>query len=180
MTSVKLSKLTAVILAALLMLALFITPALAESDGATAEADIVAADAADTAEADDEADAADAADADDDAEQDVADDETDDETDDDEDEKSFNWDLWISVGIIVAAVLVFFGFYLFSAKWRAKVQQFIREYKSELKKVVWSPWSDVKKNTVVVLVLSLGTALLIGVLDVIFSKGINALGSLIK
>lgn len=151
MTSAKLFRLTAVILAAVLMLVLFITPAFAEADGAAAD---VAADVAASAG------------------------DTDAKTD--KEEKAFNWDLWISVGIIAALIITFFAFYIFSEKWRGKVKQFFRDYKSELKKVVWSPWSDVKKNTVVVLVLSLGTALLIGVLDVIFSKGIHALGSLIK
>jgi preprotein translocase subunit SecE len=93
--------------------------------------------------------------------------------------KDFNWDLWISVGVIGLAIVVLLCLYAFSKKFRERVKRFFREYKSELKKVVWSPWNDVKRNTVVVLVISLGAAILIGVLDFVFSKGIIALGTLI-
>jgi preprotein translocase subunit SecE len=93
--------------------------------------------------------------------------------------KDINWDLWISVGVIGLAIVVLLCLYAFSKKFRERVKRFFREYKSELKKVVWSPWNDVKRNTVVVLVISLGAAILIGVLDFVFSKGIIALGTLI-
>ena len=53
-----------------------------------------------------------------------------------------------------------------------------RSIKSELKKVVWSPKREVKKNTVIVLVFVAAFAILIGLLDFLFSKGIIALGKL--
>jgi len=184
MTSVKLSKLTAVILSVVLMLSLVVVPAFAEAAlgmvaGAAENEDAedgiayVAASAETDAETDAQTEAATDAqtEAETDAEAKAA--------DDDEEESSFNWDLWISVGIIALAVVVFFGFFAFSAKFRERVKKFFREYKSELSKVVWSPLSDVKKNTLVVLVISLGAAILIGILDFVFSKGIIALGSLI-
>ncbi len=170
MASVKLTKLSAAVLAVLLMISLFAVPVFAESDSA-AEATEAVADTSGAAE-DTTAEAADettASPVETQAPAGTAED----------NKKEINWDLWISLGIIGLLVIVFFAFFAFSVKFRERVKKFFRDYKSELKKVVWSPWNDVKRNTVVVLVIALGSALLIGVLDFVFSKGIIALGTLI-
>jgi len=59
-----------------------------------------------------------------------------------------------------------------------RIKKFWRDYKSELKKIVWCPWKQVKNNTVVVVVIVIATAAAIGLLDFGFSKAITALGGL--
>ena len=95
-------------------------------------------------------------------------------------EKTVNWDLIITLSVIGLAAVVFFIFFFANAKFREKVQKFFKDISSELKKVVWSPWRDVKKNTVIVIVVSLGAALLIFILDMLFSKGLSALTTLVR
>lgn len=63
-------------------------------------------------------------------------------------------------------------------KFSDRVKKFWRDYKSELKKIVWCPWKQVKNNTFVVVVLVLITGAAIGLLDFGFSKAITALGGL--
>ncbi|MBO7375772.1 MAG: preprotein translocase subunit SecE [Clostridia bacterium] len=98
----------------------------------------------------------------------------------DETSAEINWDLIITLSVIGLAVIVFFIFFFANKKFNARVKKFIKEISSELKKVVWSPWRDVKKNTVIVLVVSLGAALLIFILDMLFSKGLSALTTLVR
>jgi len=59
-----------------------------------------------------------------------------------------------------------------------RIKKFFRDYKSELKKIVWCPWKQVKNNTVVVIVIVVLTGAAIGVLDFGFGKTITALGGL--
>ncbi|MBQ2767797.1 MAG: preprotein translocase subunit SecE [Clostridia bacterium] len=59
-----------------------------------------------------------------------------------------------------------------------RLKKFWRDYKSELKKIVWCPWKQVKNNTVVVVVIVALTGALIGVLDFGFSQAITWLGDL--
>jgi len=94
-------------------------------------------------------------------------------------DKSVNWDLILTLSVIGLAIIVFFVFFFASPVFRGKVQKFFKDTNSELKKVVWSPWRDVKKNTVIVIVVSLGAALLIFILDMLFSKGLSALTTLV-
>lgn len=54
----------------------------------------------------------------------------------------------------------------------------LREYRSELKKVVWYPKKDVVHDTGVVVVALAICGLLIGVLDLIFTKLILLLGTI--
>ena len=60
-----------------------------------------------------------------------------------------------------------------------KVKSFFRVYKSELKKITWTPKETVRKNSVVVLVVVAATAAVLGVLDLVFTRGINALATLL-
>ncbi len=46
-----------------------------------------------------------------------------------------------------------------------RVIRFFRDYKSEVKKIVWPGWKDVQKNTVIVLVICLVIGALIWVID---------------
>ena len=94
--------------------------------------------------------------------------------------KEINWDLIITLSVIGLLIIVFFIFFFANPGFRAKVKKLCKDLSSELKKVVWSPWRDVKKNTVIVIVVSLGAALLIFILDMLFSKGLAALTTLVR
>ena len=64
-------------------------------------------------------------------------------------------------------------------KSQGKIAHFFRSYKSEVKKIVWCPWKQVRKNSLVVLVTVIAFAAVICLLDVALSQGILWLGSLI-
>ncbi len=53
-----------------------------------------------------------------------------------------------------------------------------RGFKSEFKKIVWPSWKQVRKNTLVVLIVILVFAIAIGALDFAFSSGMRALTGL--
>ena len=61
-----------------------------------------------------------------------------------------------------------------------RIGNFFRKLKSELKKVVWSPWKQVRKNTFVVITVMVVCAIAIGVLDWVFGNSIVLLADLIK
>ena len=82
------------------------------------------------------------------------------------------------VSLAILGVLIIVGV-IYCLKNKEKVGKFLRSLKSELKKISWSSWRDVRKNTLVVLVVVIAVAILIGVVDVLFSKGIIALDNLI-
>lgn len=135
-------------------------PDAAEPDAAdTTAADTTAADttAADTTAADDH-------------------DHDHDHDDDKKEEKKLGTFFWVSLGIFGAAILA--GVIVAIIK-REKLKLWWKSYKSELKKIVWMPWSQVRKNTIVVIVVVVALAAVIGLLDIAFSKGIIALGKLI-
>lgn len=56
-----------------------------------------------------------------------------------------------------------------------KVVQFVRECKAELKKVVWPTRDDVVSSIKVVLISTIIIALILGALDLLFSKGFLAI-----
>ena len=60
-----------------------------------------------------------------------------------------------------------------------RVKKFWREYKSELKKVVWATRESTLKNTLIVAVAVVVVGVCIGILDFAFSSGIVALGKLL-
>lgn len=162
MTSVRFFKTLAAFLALALMLSLFSLSIFAdEPEATTAEGEATTA-------APDETTAAPA-------------DETTAASDDDHDhdhDHGFPWDAVISFGIVIIAIIVLLIVYFVNPKFKEKVQNFFRSLKSELNKVVWSSKDDVKKNTIVVLIFVAAFAVLIGLLDFLFSKGIIALGKL--
>ncbi|MBO5305262.1 MAG: preprotein translocase subunit SecE, partial [Clostridia bacterium] len=59
-----------------------------------------------------------------------------------------------------------------------KVGKLLRGLKSEMGKIVWTPWNQVRKNTIVVLVVVIATIIVLYVLDLLFSKGIFALSKI--
>lgn len=61
----------------------------------------------------------------------------------------------------------------------SRIGKFFREYKSELKKVVWATKEQTLNNFVLVIVSVVITSVCIGVLDLVFNSGITALGNLI-
>ena len=61
----------------------------------------------------------------------------------------------------------------------SRIKSFARSIKSEVKKISWSPWSEVKKNTFVVVVVIAVCAIALAIVDYVFLQGITALGKLI-
>ena len=53
-----------------------------------------------------------------------------------------------------------------------------RGFKSEFKKIAWPSWLQVRKNTLVVLVVVVICAVMIGAFDFAFSQGMRALAGL--
>ena len=77
-----------------------------------------------------------------------------------------------ALGVVIILVVVY------CLTHKEKVAKLFRGLKSEMKKIVWTPWNQVRKNTFVVLVVIIAAAILIGLLDFLFSKGILTLGKL--
>jgi preprotein translocase SecE subunit len=77
-----------------------------------------------------------------------------------------------ALGVVIILVVVY------CLTHKEKVAKLFRGLKSEMKKIVWTPWNQVRKNTFVVLVVLISAAILIGLLDFLFSKGIFTLGKL--
>lgn len=77
--------------------------------------------------------------------------------------------IWIVVGgvVVVAGVVLCIVF-------REKVGKFFRVYKSEVKKIVWLPWNQTCKSTLVVLVILVVCAAAICLVDLGLSKGFLA------
>ena len=92
-----------------------------------------------------------------------------------EEEKTLGLGFWISMGVLGALIIVGVVFAIIK---REKLKVWLLSYKSELKKIVWSSKNDVKKNTIVVVVAVVALAIVVGLLDFAFNKGIVALGQL--
>ena len=75
----------------------------------------------------------------------------------------------IAIAAVVAVVAV-----ILCIKFREKIKKFLRVYKSETKKIVWLPWDQTKKSTLVVCVVLIVCAAVICLLDVGLSKGFLA------
>ncbi|MGM9682213.1 MAG: preprotein translocase subunit SecE [Eubacteriales bacterium] len=63
-------------------------------------------------------------------------------------------------------------------KKKGRIKEAWRGFKSEFKKIVWPSWKQVRKNTLVVVVVVIACAIVIGALDYAFSSGIRALAGL--
>ena len=60
----------------------------------------------------------------------------------------------------------------------SRIKSFARSIKSEVKKISWSPWTDVRKNTLVVVVVIAVCTIAMAIVDYVFLQGITALGKL--
>ena len=60
----------------------------------------------------------------------------------------------------------------------SRIASFARSIKSEVKRISWSPWSDVRKNTIVVVVVIVACAVALAIVDYVFAQGIALLGNL--
>ena len=89
-----------------------------------------------------------------------------------------DWKNVIITGSIVLVILVIAG--IIAYKNRVKLVAFLRSVKSEMKKIVWSPKDQTRKNYLVVMVICIAIVILIGVLDFAFNKGITKLTEIIK
>ena len=56
-----------------------------------------------------------------------------------------------------------------------RIAKFFKDYKSELKKIVWPTWKQVLKNAGIVIVIVGVCAVAIGALDIAFRAGFDAL-----
>ena len=167
-TSVKFSKIFAVILAAMLMLTLLTANVFADEATGEAAAETTAEVAGDATEAPAEETTAPADDHDHEGEN------------EDEHDHSINWvDIIVSASIIVLGAVAFVICYFAIPSFQEKVKKFFSDYKSELKKVTWSSKEDVRRNTLTVIVVIVALVIVIALLDMIFSGGIEALSHLI-
>lgn len=57
----------------------------------------------------------------------------------------------------------------------AKIGNYLKEVRAELRKITWPNKQTVRNNTIVVLIFCLLLVVVIGVLDLLFSLGIKAL-----
>ena len=100
---------------------------------------------------------------------------------------------WISVGIgaVILLIILIMAILFITAKddpeigkngekvpFALRGKRFFRSCKSEGKKVVWTPAKTVRKNTLVVIIVIFVCAIVIGLLDWVFSGGFNALAGL--
>ena len=78
--------------------------------------------------------------------------------------------VWLIIGVValVAAVVLCIVF-------RKKLAKLFRVYKSEVKKIVWFPWAQTRKSTLLVWVILLIGALVICLLDLGLGRGLNAI-----
>ena len=59
------------------------------------------------------------------------------------------------------------------------IAKFWRDFTSEAKKVVWMSWTDVRKNTLLVVAAAVVISVVIGLLDYGLSNAIKALGKIV-
>lgn len=87
---------------------------------------------------------------------------------------SILWTL-IPLGVVLVAIavcaVIFFGI----PKRRVKTLKFLRGLKSEWKKISWYSWKQTWKGTLVVVIVAVVIAIVVGLLDLGFTKGIEAL-----
>ena len=60
----------------------------------------------------------------------------------------------------------------------SRIKSFARSIKSEVKKISWSPWTDVRKNTIVVVVVIAICVIALAIVDYVFAQGITLLGNI--
>ena len=60
----------------------------------------------------------------------------------------------------------------------SRIASFARSIKSEVKKISWSPWTEVRKNTLVVVVVIAICVIALWIVDFVFAQGITLLGNI--
>ena len=93
-------------------------------------------------------------------------------------EKKSIWSYLLIPAIIVAVLGVAAFIILRNPKIRERIKKFFKDYKSEMKKIVWPTRKQVIQNTGIVLVAIIFVALVVGVLDALFGLGISALSKI--
>ncbi len=86
----------------------------------------------------------------------------------------------VLLAVFGAIILIFAVLYLFKPKFRERVKKFFREYKSVLKKVVWSSKADVIKNTKIVIIGIVAIAVVVGLVDIGLANLIDLIGKIGK
>ena len=86
----------------------------------------------------------------------------------------------VLLAVFGAIILIFAVLYIFKPKFRERVKKFFREYKSELKKVVWSSKADVFKNTKIVIIGIIAIAVVVGLVDIGLGALIDLIGKIGK
>ena len=153
------------------------TEVTAESGDASVADDAVANDTAESevADAETEADAAET-----EAEHDHDHDhETEATTEEKKEEEKKGMSTFNIISLIVLGLLAIVGL-IYCLMNREKVGKFLRSLRSELKKISWSTWKDVRKNTLVVIVVVVAIGLLIAGVDFLFSRGILAMKNILS
>lgn len=77
--------------------------------------------------------------------------------------------VWLAIGGVALLAAIALGIVF-----RDKLGKFFRVYKSEIKKIVWLPWNQTCKSTLVVLVILIVCAAAICLVDLGLSKGFLA------
>ena len=155
------------------------TEVTAESGDASVADDAVANDTAESevADAETEADAAETeAEHDHDHDHDH---ETEATTEEKKEEEKKGMSTFNIISLIVLGLLAIVGL-IYCLMNREKVGKFLRSLRSELKKISWSTWKDVRKNTLVVIVVVVAIGLLIAGVDFLFSRGILAMKNILS
>ena len=176
-TGTLLTKWTAALLAAVLMIFLFAIPAFAETEstaGTTEE--VTSGETSTEASTESSTEASTEAST---AEKETKEEETTAGTTTDKKDEGLSTPaiVWIIIGCIavVAGAVVYI-----LPKTREKIQKFLRVYKSECKKVVWLSWDQTKKNTLVVIIILVLCAAAICLIDVGLNHGVLAFIDLFK
>ena len=98
--------------------------------------------------------------------------------DHEEEGSSIPWQLIITLGVIIIAVAVLFILAKTNTKAGLAISKFFKDYKSEIKKIVWMPRKDLIKSTGIVLLVLVCACIVIGLLDLGFSALLNLLSSI--
>ena len=76
---------------------------------------------------------------------------------------------------LIAAIAAVIAIVVLCVVFRQKLAKFLRVYKSEVKKIVWLPWPQTRKNTILVLIVMLVCAAVICLLDLGLGRGFLAI-----
>ena len=84
-------------------------------------------------------------------------------------EWAFTTRFWLIAAIVIVVAIV-----VLCVVFRKKLAKALRVYKSEIKKIVWLPWPQTRKSTILVLIVMLVCAAVICLLDLGLARGFLA------